>query len=86
MAVNGHRGPNALARLRVGAVAEKQKGTCKADKRSYSDQEKATVPAVLDANGGNLSLTRGQPKIPGKTLQDWALGRNAHPDVAEIRQ
>ncbi len=55
-------------------------------KRQYSDNDKATFLAALDANGGNLSKTCRLLKIPRQTLQDWAAGRKISSDVPEMRQ
>jgi len=54
-------------------------------RRSYSDADKATALAALDANGGNVKRTASQLNIPHKTLDDWAHGRKLHPAVAELR-
>jgi transposase-like protein len=54
-------------------------------KRQYSDNDKATALAVLDANQGNVKGTARQLSIPHKTLDEWAKGRNQHPEVAVLR-
>lgn len=54
-------------------------------KRQYSDNDKATALALLDANEGNVLRTSKQLKIPHKTLDEWAKGRNQHPVVADLR-
>jgi transposase-like protein len=54
-------------------------------KRQYSDADKATALAALDANGGNVKRTAKQLGIPHKTLDDWAKGRNQNPAVADLR-
>lgn len=51
----------------------------------YSDKEKASTLAVLDANGGNVSLTSKQTGIPRKTLEGWAKDRGVNEDVADLR-
>lgn len=56
-----------------------------AQRRQYSDAEKAGVLAALDANGGNVSKTARDTGVPRKTLAEWAAAR-LHPDVAELRQ
>lgn len=53
--------------------------------RQYSEAEKATALAALDANGGNVNRTARQLGIPRKTLTLWAAG-HVHPDVAASRQ
>ncbi len=54
-------------------------------KRTYSDTEKATALAMLDANRGNLSRTQRETSVPRSTLREWRDGR--HPgEVADIRQ
>lgn len=54
-------------------------------KRSYSDKEKATALAALDANEGNVAKTAKTIGIPRKTLSEWAVDRFVNEDVAEIR-
>ena len=54
-------------------------------KRQYSDEDKATALAALDANDGNVKRTATQLGIPHKTLDDWAKGRNQNPAVADLR-
>jgi len=54
-------------------------------RREWSDSEKATALAALDANGGNVSHTARQLGIPRMTLADWAAGRVTD-DVTELRQ
>ena len=54
-------------------------------KRTYSDTEKATALAMLDANGGNLSRTQRETSVPRSTLREWRDGRH-HDDVTNIRQ
>lgn len=41
----------------------------------YSDVDKATALAVLDANGGNVKKTATDTGIPRNTLAEWAKGR-----------
>jgi transposase-like protein len=53
-------------------------------KRSYSDDERASALAALDANGGDVAHTARQIGIPRKTISEWANGR-VHPDVANAR-
>lgn len=55
-------------------------------KRQYSDSEKASALAALDANGGNVNQTAKQLSIPRKTLAMWASNRHLSADVADIRQ
>lgn len=54
-------------------------------KRQYSDDDKATALAALDANEGNVKRTATQLEMPHKTLDDWAQGRKQNPAVAELR-
>ena len=54
-------------------------------KRTYSDNEKATALAVLDANRGNLSRTQRETSVPRSTLREWRNGRH-HDEVTDIRQ
>jgi len=58
--------------------------TEKKGKRQYSDSEKAEALALLDANERNISKTSRQCGIPAKTLENWAKGRGAHPEVAKM--
>ena len=51
-----------------------------AERRRYSDEEKANALAALAANNGNVHLTAEQLSIPRTTLLQWANG-NCHPDV-----
>lgn len=53
-------------------------------KRRYSDEDKATALAALDANGGNVYKTSRLLKIPQTTLQEWFNGR-VNDTVPEIR-
>ncbi len=54
-------------------------------KRTYSDTEKATTLAMLDANGGNLSRTQRETSVPRTTLREWRDGRH-NGEVADIRR
>lgn len=53
-------------------------------KRQYSDNDKATALAALDANGGNVTKTARETKIPASTITEWRDGR-IHADVTDIR-
>lgn len=55
------------------------------ERRQYSDKDKATALAVLDANSGNISKTSRQLKIPASTLTEWRDGR-VNDDVTELRE
>ena len=55
-------------------------------KRQYSDNDKASALAALDANGGNVSGTARQLKIPRTTLLEWEATRGISADVPNIRQ
>ena len=59
-------------------------GRKRAEKRQYSDSDKATALAALDANGGNVSGTARQLSIPAKTIENWAKSRGVHPAVAKM--
>lgn len=54
--------------------------------RQYSEADKATALALLQANGGNLSRTASELKMPLATLQQWRDGKGIHPDVLEKRE
>ncbi len=53
-------------------------------RRRYSDNDKATALAALDANGGNVAVTAKQTGIPRTTLIEWNDGR-VIPEVSELR-
>jgi transposase-like protein len=53
--------------------------------RRYSDREKATALAVLDANNGDALATARQTGIPRSTIRHWVSG-NVSADVAGLRQ
>jgi hypothetical protein len=55
-------------------------------KRQYSDREKGTALATLDANNGNVNQTARQLKIPRTTLLEWIAARHVSSDVSDIRQ
>lgn len=55
------------------------------ERRQYSDNDKATALAALDANGGNVSKTARQLGIPNTTLTEWRDGR-IHDDVTVLRK
>lgn len=40
-------------------------------KRSYSDEEKATVVVALDANNGNVKRTSRETGVAEQTIRDW---------------
>lgn len=54
-------------------------------KRQYSDNDKASALAALDANEGNVNLTSKQIGVPRKTLGEWAQNRHVSHDMAELR-
>lgn len=51
---------------------------------AYSDEQRATALAALDANGGNLLRTAKETRIPRQTLQDWAAGRKPNGAAAAV--
>jgi transposase-like protein len=53
-------------------------------KRQYSDEDKARALLALEANGGNVSRTSREQKIPASTIAEWRDGRTA-PSVTDIR-
>ena len=57
-----------------------------ATKKQYSDEDKASALAALDANGGNASKTARQLGIPRITLLDWSKNRGVSDDMSELRQ
>ncbi|NJL03082.1 MAG: transposase [Spirulinaceae cyanobacterium SM2_1_0] len=56
-----------------------------AQRRKYSDQEKAGALAVLDANSGDVRKTARILGIPYTTLREWCI-TGPHNDVAELRK
>lgn len=55
-------------------------------RRKYSDKEKARALAALDLNGGNVSGTSKQLKIPRSTLLLWSRDVAVSSDMPELRQ
>lgn len=53
--------------------------------RKYSDEDRATALAALDANSGDYLKTSKMLHIPRTTLIEWDKGR-VHPVVSAIRQ
>ena len=53
--------------------------------RQYSDEEKAAVLALLDANKTNYKKTSEQAGVPFATLWEWNQGRNINQAVPKIR-
>lgn len=52
----------------------------------YSDAQRATALAALDANGGDRTHTARQLGIPESTLRSWDSGRRRDiPAIAELR-
>lgn len=51
----------------------------------YSDVDKATALAVLDANGGNVKKTATDTGIPRTTIERWTKGQAVNPDVTDLR-
>lgn len=52
----------------------------------YSDVEKASVLAALDANGGDRALTSRMTGVPDSTLQNWATGHSINSSVEAMRR
>jgi transposase-like protein len=55
-------------------------------KRQYTDAEKASALALLQANAGNVTRTCRDLGIPAATLRDWRDGEGVNHAVAEIRE
>ena len=53
---------------------------------AWSDDDKASALAALDANGGNVSTTSRQTGVPRATLTEWSQGRYTNRQVSENRQ
>jgi len=54
-------------------------------RRRYTDEEKATFLAALDANDGNVKRTARDCGIPESTLRGWKKSRGTNDAVAELR-
>lgn len=57
-----------------------------AARRQFSDNDKATALAALDANGGNVYKTARELGIGRTTLEGWAKGRGVNHAMPELRQ
>lgn len=53
-------------------------------RRRYSDEDRATALAALEANGGNVIRTARETGIPRGTLRSWAAGGS--PPPAKVRR
>ena len=53
--------------------------------RQYSDEDKASALAALDANAGNAARTARDLQIPRSTLQGWARQRGVNHAVPKLR-
>lgn len=56
------------------------------ERRQYSDNDKATALAALDANGGNVNKTAKQLGISESTLRSWVNGRGTNVEIADLRE
>lgn len=54
-------------------------------KRNYSDHDKGSALAFLEANAGNISFTSRETKIPASTLRQWRDGKGVSESVLENR-
>src|SRR5262249_16637663 len=54
-----------------------------ANRRRYTDEERAAALAALHANAGNLQRTAHQVGVPETTLRHWATG-DRHPEAAQM--
>lgn len=54
-------------------------------RQQYSDEDKATALAALDANRGNVKGTAKNLGIPEPTLRSWAKGRGTNAAVADLQ-
>lgn len=54
-------------------------------KQNYSDADKGSALAFLEANAGNISLTSRETKIPASTLRQWRDGKGVSASVLEQR-
>jgi transposase-like protein len=55
-------------------------------RREYSDADKATALAALDANGGNVYRTAKALSIPQSTLEGWAKSRGTNAAIPNLRE
>lgn len=55
------------------------------NKRSYSEDDKASALALLKANGGNITKTSSELNVPPTTLRQWRDGEHVNADVAKKR-
>lgn len=56
-------------------------------KREYTDAERAEALAALASNGGNISRTAAQLKIPRMTLSTWAgKGDDVSDELAALKE
>lgn len=56
------------------------------NRTEYSDIFKAKALAALDSNGGNVSRTARELKIPRVTLIEWRNSNGINEDVTKLRQ
>lgn len=56
------------------------------DRKQWTDQDKATALAALDANNGNVNRTAKQLHIAESTLRSWTNGRGTNSDVAVLHE
>lgn len=56
-----------------------------AERRSYSEEEKALALLALEANGGNVLRTSEELGIPNPTLDQWSKGRGVNSEVAALK-
>lgn len=55
-------------------------------RREYSDEDKATALAALNANGGNVHRTAKDLGIPRATLARWSQGVAINSNVSNLEQ
>lgn len=53
-------------------------------KRSYTDAERASVLAMLKANGGNVARTSRATDVPETTVRTWAADTDRQNATADI--
>lgn len=56
-----------------------------AERRRYTEEERAVALAALDAHEGNVLKAAAFCKIPRKTLENWRDGGAVNEAVAELR-
>jgi transposase-like protein len=54
-------------------------------KRQYSEDDKASVLALLEVNGGNITQTANELQVPASTIRQWRDGGGVNGAVTQKR-